>query len=50
MKKSILALVPILFLFSGCGERIVYVKTKCPKLHTVHVDKPPPISYTVIEK
>jgi len=56
MKKTLIFLsVLILWIFSGCGEKIkyVYVKTSCPKLQTFEVntskDKHFTIHYTVKE-
>jgi len=41
MKKKLIFLSAlILFLFSGCGEKVkyVYIKTPCPKLQTFEVN------------
>ncbi len=34
MKKlTVLSALILLFLINGCSEKIVYIKTPCPKLH-----------------
>ena len=52
MKRYLVLLVFILsLLISGCGEKIVYIKTPCPKLQTWDV-KPldENITYEVINE
>jgi uncharacterized protein YceK len=45
--RSIFLSVITLLIFSGCSTRTVYVKTPCPKLHEIHVEKPKGIGYEV---
>ena len=48
MRKQRLTLLLALILlgFNGCGQKVVYIKTKCPKLQTKYV-KPITIKYEV---
>ena len=46
--KLILALVFTVYLFSGCAEKIVYVKTPCPQMQTWEVEPLGNINYEVI--
>jgi len=49
MKILILASVLTLLTFSGCTEKIVYVKTPCPKMQTWEVEPLGNINYEVID-
>jgi hypothetical protein len=48
--KLILALVFTVYLFSGCTEKIVYIKTPCPTLPTWYVEPLTDIEYEVYDE
>ena len=48
--KLILASVFTVYLFSGCTEKIVYVKTPCPQLQTWEVQGLDNIEYEVYDE